>query len=208
MMRRLLLAMGLLLPLPAGASSLDEAIQLVNHAHPVIQAEEERLAALKERQPWSMDLLLGWARRGTQEVTTGGANAGVQVTIPLFDRSHDLEIARERAAVLNARQQIHARFLEAVERLRGVAADKASAHTQRDFARDRLTYGKQQVEQGLIEAADLWPIARAANEAEVAFAAAEDALAAQLDATARRYGGEQWQTLKRLLAEHLKSSVP
>lgn len=190
------------------ASDLDEAVNLVLSAHPVVAAAELQFAEINRKSAWSMTVNLGWSERGTLDGGAAGANAGVQVNIPLFDRSHQREIGRERIQLYTHRQQVHGAFLEAVRGLRGDAAALESAKTQRDFAYDRLQYGRKQVDEGLASPDTLWPLAEALHRAELDHESKNNDLDIHLDTVSRRYGGDQWRTLRDRLAAHLKSKVP
>lgn len=190
------------------AGDLDEAVNLVLNAHPVVEAAELQFAEISRKSAWSMNVNVGWSERGTIEGGAAGANAGVQVNIPLFDRSHQREIARERIQLHTHRQQVHGAFLEAVRSLRADAAALESARTQKDFARDRLQYGRKQVDEGLASPDTLWPLAETLHRAELDYESKNDALEIHLDTVSRRYGGDQWQILRGRLDAHLKSKVP
>lgn len=208
-MRRSVAVLGLLLVSGTlQASDLDEAVNLVLSAHPVVEAAELQFAEINRKSAWSMNVNVGWSERGTIEGGAAGANAGVQVNIPLFDRSHQREVARERIQLQTQRQQVHAGFLEAVRSLRADAAALESASTQKAFAKDRLVYGRKQVDEGIESPDTLWPLADSLHRAELDYASKKDALAIHLDTVSRRYGGDQWRILRDRLDAHLKSKVP
>lgn len=202
-----LVVLSLALPATAG-EPLRDAIRLVMHSHPVLRAEEAHLRELSRASDWSTEVNLGWTRRGTREGGAAGPNAGVQVSIPLFDRSHERKVASERAAVAEKRQQIRSQFLKAVRGLRELAARVESAETKREFAEDRVEYRRKQVDQGAAKASELWPAAERLTKAEQALQKAKDQLEIRKETVARRYGGDEWKQLKRLLDEHLRRNVP
>ena len=194
----------LLLPCAVSAAPLDEALGLVREYHPVLNASRAQLDEQARQRDWAARVSLGWTQRGTEFGGEGGANAGVNLTIPLFDRKHELERARARAAFAEKRAGIEAAFLRDVRAL-GKSAGEAQAQTRmRDLYRDRLAYRKQQVEEGLQDADALWVEAEALQRAEQAVARSEGELAAELETVAREYGGSEWKRLQALLAAHVK----
>lgn len=200
---RLLLLL-LLLPLAAGASPLDEALAIVQAGNPVLIAEHRQLDMLDRQRNWTARVSLGWTKRGTEYGGGAGSNAGVQLSIPLFDRKRDLDRAEALSGLAATRARITAGFLADVKALDKQAVDLVSAGKLRDLARDRLEYRRKQVDEGLQEADRLWSEAEAFQKAEQDVEQARAALEAGLEATAREYGGEEWKQLRALLAAHVK----
>lgn len=208
MIRRALVAVSLLVPTLAPAAPLDDAIALVQRAYPVLQSQEAVYREATRQRDWSTDLTLGWTERGTAEGGAAGPNAGIRVSIPLFDRSHELRSAEARSAWLSARESVLAAFLAAVTGLEELALATREADTMSDFWRDRLEYQQRQVEEGIVEPDTLWPVAESMQRAEILHGQKQQALASRQEAIAREYGGQQWMTLRDLLAEHVKPSRP
>lgn len=194
----------LLLPLVANAAPLDEALALVRERHPVLVAERAQLAERARQHDWAAKVSVGWTQRGTDYGGEAGTNAGVNLSIPLFDRKRQLERSKAQAAYAEKRAGIEAAFLRAVQALgKEAAAGRAQARL-RDLYRDRLAYRKQQVDEGLQDADTLWTEAEALQRAEQAVARADGELAAELETVAREYGGSEWKRLQALLAAHVK----
>ena len=199
------LSLVLSIPLPVAADGLDEAVGLVLAAHPVLVAEQAEFVEVTRQRTWSTDLTLSYTEQGTEYGGPGGTNAGLRVSIPLFDRSHELAAARARTGLQQSRDRVLAAFLADVEQLGTQAAKVRELDTMRRFYRDRLEYRKQQVDEGLIEPDQLWPAAEKMQQAEFDFRAEQGRLVMMQERIARKYGGEQWQQLRDLLAAQMNS---
>jgi len=192
---------GALLAAPVQADPMAEALRLVEARHPVLSAQAAEQAALARQRNWKTDVFVGWTQRGTEFSPEAGANAGVRLTIPLFDRSHELETARTRTTWSRERSGIVAGFLAEVQKLRGMALELENADSARELYRDRLEYWRQAVEEGKSEPERLWGEAEALLKADQAYRKAREALDAERERIAREYGGDAWTTLSVLLAE-------
>lgn len=188
----------------AQSSTLDEALALVRAHHPALAASRAVLAEQSRQHDWNARVTLAYTQKGTEFGGAGGPNAGVQLAIPLFDRKHELEVSKAKADFAAADQQITAAFLtDAMKHAeQGGAAQRCAA--KRDLLRDRLTYRKKRVEEGLDEADALWREAEAVQAAEHEHASAVEALDRETERLAREYGGTEWKRLRDLLAEHAK----
>ncbi|GAB2723259.1 TolC family protein [Halomonas garicola] len=195
-------AVALAAPLFAHAAPLDDALALVHKAHPVLQAHRSEYRETTRQRDWSSDITLGWTQRGTTEGGAAGANAGIRVTIPLFDRSHELRSATARSAWVEKRALITTAFMAALAELETLSAAALEAETMRDFYRDQLEYRQRQVEEGISEPDTLWSATETAQRTEMEYQKAQQALNAARDRVAREYGGRQWMTLRDLLAAH------
>ena len=202
-------ALGLLLLLSGAATGapLDEALALVFQQSAVIQAAREELREAERQSSYSGRVYLGYALAETYDAAQG-LNAGIQITIPLFDRTRELAAAQARAALARAENQLRAAFLGAVADLREQEEKRADALELAAFYRDRLAYFSQAVKEGRVESDSLWSDAAEAKKAEHKAAQAKVKLDAMMEETARRYGGARWQELERLLAEHMKRNRP
>lgn len=199
-MTRLLTLLLLTVPLQGGAAPLDDAMALVLAAHPVLAAERAELEATGRQHDWKSDLTLSWTEQGTDYGGPGGANAAIRVSIPLFDRSSELRIAKAKVAAQRADDTIRAAFLADVARLRESAAKVRELETLRALQRDRLEYKRRQVDEGLAEADTLWTEVERMQKAEHDYRRELETLDAALDTTARKYGGDEWTRLRDLLA--------
>jgi hypothetical protein len=195
------LALLLALAGPAGADPLDEALRLVEARHPVLAAQNAERQALARQRNWKTDVFVGWTQRGTELNPDAGPNAGIRVTIPLFDRTHEIESARAHSGWMRERNGVVAAFLGEVGRLRELAVDVGHAEASRGLYRDRLEYWRHAVEEGKAEPERLWPEAEALQKADQAYRSALAALEAERERIAREYGGDAWTTLSALLAE-------
>lgn len=200
MMRGLAIALALLASGPCAAAELDDAVALVLAAHPVLIAERGQLEAASRQHDWKTDVTLSWTRRGTDYGGVSGANAGIRLSIPLFDRSRELRMAKARAAESQAEEQVRDAFLADVATLRATAANVRELETLRDLQRDQLQYRRKRVEQGLANADTLWPEAEKMQKADNDYRRELEALDAALDTMARKYGGDEWKRLRDLLA--------
>ena len=200
------LVAGLALALAAGpapgcgdADQLEEAVRLVLSAHPVLAAGREEQAAQAHQHGWSADLVLGYAQK-TTDLDAAGANAALRLRIPLFDRRQELEATRARTAWRREERAATEAFLADLERLCTRAGELRELETLRRFHRDRLAYRRQQVAEGLAEAASLWTDAERVQEAEQRAQRTRTELETARLATARRHGGNEWSRLQALLA--------
>jgi hypothetical protein len=195
-------AVALAAPLITHAAPLDDALALIQRAHPVLQARHSEYQETTRQRDWSSDISVGWTQRGTAEGGAAGPNAGIRVTIPLFDRSHELRSATARSAWAAERSAVTTAFMVAVGELETLSAAAQEAEIMRDFYRDQLAYRQRQVEEGISEPDTLWSIAETAQRAELSHTQAHQALEAAQERIAREYGGEQWTMLRDLLAAH------
>lgn len=192
------------MPLCVQAAALDEALTLVRECHPVLVAERTQLAEYARQHDWAAKVSVGWTQRGTDFGGEAGSNAGVNLSIPLFDRKRQLDRAKAQAVYADKRASIEAGFLGEVKAL-GKQADESNAQIQlRDLYRDRLAYRKQQVDEGLQDADALWSEAETVQKAEQALTKSDAELQLGLEMVAREYGGDEWKRLQALLAAHVK----
>jgi hypothetical protein len=180
------------------AEQVEAAVALVLSAHPVLTAGREELVAQGRQRPWSADLVLGYAQK-TTELDAAGANAALRLRVPLFDRKHELDAARARAAWRREEGAVLEAFLADLERLCTRAGELREIETLRRFHRDHLAYRRQQVAEGLAEAASLWADALQVQQAEQRAARARAELETARLAAARRHGGTEWSRLQALL---------
>jgi len=206
-MRRLAV-IALLVPLSSAAAPLDDAVALVQLAHPTLVAQHDEFRAVRSQSDWSADVTLGWTEKGTAEGGARGANAGIRVTIPLAGGTGDVETAQARTALARARERVVSEFLDAAKQIRLKAAAVDGFKERRAFERDRLEYFRKRVDEGLEDAPELWPVADAVRSAEADYREARAELETLLTHTARRYGGERWNQLRALLAAHAKQTRP
>lgn len=196
-----LLLAGALATGPAAADAIGEAVRLVEARHPVLAAQGVERQALARQRNWSADLFVGWTQRGTEFSPEAGPNAGIRVTIPLFDRSHEMETARTRTAWARERHSVIDAFLAEIQALKTMALQVENADASRALYRDRLEYWRQAVDEGKTEAERLWPEAEALQKADQTYRSAVDGLETERERVARQYGGDEWMRLSALLAE-------
>jgi len=198
------LSLVLSFPIGAGAGELDEAVRLVLSSHPVLVAQEAEFTETARQRSWSTDLTLSYTEQGTEYGGSGGANAGFRLSIPLFDRARELATAKANTDLQTARDKIRAAFLSDIELLGTQAAKVRKLETMRRFYRDRLEYRKQQVDEGMAEADELWPEAERMQQVEFDYQAEQGGLQIMRERIAREYGGERWMQLRDLLVAHTK----
>lgn len=195
------LVLALLLPRLAVAVDLDEAVALVRVHHPVLAAQAAEYAETARQYAWSADVSLSYHEKGTEHGGPGGGNAALRVSIPLFDRSRELKTVKARTGVEKARDRVLAAFLADVEKLGVQAAKVRELATMKRFYRDRLEYSKRQVDEGMIEADDLWEAAEKVQLAEFDHRAEAGRLVTMRERIAREYGGARWTRLLDLLGD-------
>jgi hypothetical protein len=195
----------------AAADPLDEALALVLAESPQIARAEADVQAAEDARGWTVTINAGYqAREYLSADTSGlqggksGPNAGLTLRIPLFDNRHEIEATKARAAVAVSRDQVLREFVQAAADLKALAEQQRAEAETAALKLDKLNYFSEQEKAGLIEAPALWPHAEAAKQAEQAARRAALAVDVALETTARKYGGEQWKILRRLLAGYAK----
>ena len=181
-----------------GAARLEEALSLVGRTHPVLLAERESYAEQRRQRPWDLSLTVGYSITETFESGEAGPNAAVRLRIPLWDRSTQLQAAKDKAAAVAKEDATRAALIADIQALCAHAHQVRALATARQFNRDRLTYRQERVDQGIDPADALWSEAEAFQSATHTW----EQEAAKLDTTAltlaRRYGGEEWARLQTL----------
>jgi len=165
----------------------------------VLVAQEASVAETARQRNWTSSASLGWTERGTEYGGAAGPNAGVSVRIPLFDRTPELKLVQAQTEAARQRDAVRTVFRADVRMLKGLAGKAAEADDLRRLHRDRVEYWKQAVKQGRAEQDKLWPEAEQWRRAEHALRQAQTNLETAREATARRFGGEQWTRLLDLL---------
>ncbi len=171
------------------------------NSHPILAAQELSVAETARQRSWSSVATLGWTERGTEYGGAAGPNAGISVRIPLFDRANELKLTQAQAQTAQTRDAILTAFLADVRILKELAGKVAETNDLRRLHRDRADYWKQAVKQGRAEQDRLWQEAEQWRRAEHAYLQARVNLETAREATARRFGGDQWTRLQDLLAE-------
>jgi hypothetical protein len=181
-----------------GAGRLEEALALVGQAHPVLQADRDSYAEQRRQRPWDVSLAVGYSITDTFESGDAGPNAAIRVRIPLWDRTSELQAAKDKAAAVAKEDATRAALIADIQALCAHAHQVRALGTARQFNRDRLTYRQERVDQGIDPADSLWSEAEAFQNATHTW----EQEAAKLDTTrltlARRYGGEEWVRLQAL----------
>ena len=205
---RVLLVGFLITPWPVTGAALDEAIQIVEAVSPEVQALQAEARAVSSQTSWSSKLRFGYNHQETDSLSSdpSGGYAKFEVEIPLFSKKRQIESAQVRYKVSAKRENIRNAFLADVAKLRELDADRAEAQEMESFYKDRLTYFKKAVDDGLVEADTLWSDAEKARKAEHDARQGSTRLDAALEETARRYGAHEWKRLRDLLVAHVKQS--
>ena len=169
------------------------------NAHPVLAAQELRVAETARQRSWSSAATVGWTERGTEYGGAAGPNAGFSVRIPLFDRTNELKLAQAQADAVRQRDAVLTAFLADVRMLKELMGKVAEADDLRRLHRDRAEYWKQAVKEGRAEQDKLWPEAEAWKRAVHTYRQLRASLETAIETTARRFGGEEWSRLRDLL---------
>ncbi len=189
----------MLWPCVALGAPLDDAIALVIHEHPTLTAQEASVAEAARQRSWTSGVTLGWTERGTEFGGTAGANAGISVRIPLWDRTKELQIAQAQAQAAQTRDSVLTAFLADVRALKDLAGKVSEANDLRQLHRDRTEFWKKAVKEGRAEQEKLWPEAEAWKRAEHTHRQQRANLDTAIETTARRFGGAEWSRLRDLL---------
>lgn len=159
-MRHRWLAIASVLPvgLAMAADCPDPAavLSLMHGADPVLQAERDEYRALTEKPNWKVEVGAGWTLNGTDYGGSSGPNAGLRVSVPLFDPSSGLEKAKARSAMAKAMDSRSQALLAELEKLCGQAAELSALNETRRLYRDRLRWRQQRVDEGYNKPQSLW----------------------------------------------------
>lgn len=184
----------------AGEGRMDEALALVEAHHPELERRRAEHRAVAEAPAWSADVDLSVSRGRTEFGASDTGRAELSVTIPLVGGGREAEAAAAQRELAQARAGVREAFLDAVGELRALAAEREAAAEHRSVLEDRLAYHREAVEAGEAEPDALWGEVERLQAAEHDYRRADTALDAELEATARRFGGEAWKRLRDLLA--------
>jgi hypothetical protein len=182
-----------------GAERLQEALLLVSTANPVLIAETQAHHATQRQRDWKATLSLGYDTNTTYEAGEAGARAAIRVEIPLWDQSNQIEKAKARATLAGKEDSARVSMLSDIQSLCELSSQVQALETLRAFARDRLEYRQERVNQGLDPADSLWSEAESMQRAEHDWQRESGKLEALRLTLARRYGGEEWPRLQALL---------
>ncbi len=185
----------------ARGAPLDEVLAIVRRS-PLVEAGQAVLREQTAQRNWKANVTFRWQQQTSFDETglsQAGPSAGFAVTIPLFDRSHELAVAKARAEMTEKVASHIEGFLTMVEGLSAARTKLEATGELRGLYRDELEYWKQSVTQGLEEAKSLWPKAEALKQAENEYRAAELAFRLKRESVARQYGGGEWRRLASLL---------
>jgi hypothetical protein len=182
-------------------AKIEAAAELVLQMNPVLQAERRELDEQSRQRDWRARLSLGYATGSTEIGESTSPNASIQLDIPLFDRSRELKLARAHTIIQLKQDSILSGFLGGVEKLCSQAEQVRALEALRSFYRDKLQYHREQVKEGLEEAAVLWEALEKVQRVEQDHRRELGELVAMKIAIARRFGGEAWKQLQVLLVE-------
>jgi hypothetical protein len=174
-----------------GSGRLQESMILVSQANPVLTAERAIFDEQQRHKPWEASVTVGFSDIDTLESGAAGPNAALRVRIPLWDRSTLLKVSERKAAWLAKEAATRAALLAVIQSLCEQAHQVRALNTLRKFARDRLTYRQERVDQGIDVADSLWAEAEAMQSAEHKWKRESGKLATRRLTAARQYGGER-----------------
>lgn len=184
-----------------GGSPVDRALSLVMACHPELKARKAEYRAVADAPSWSAEVDLSLSRGQSDFGASDTSRASVTVSIPLVGAERDSEVAAANRARAGARDEVRQAFLEGVSELRGLAVEVERMAERRTLLEDRLAYQREAVEAGEAEPEALWAEVEQLQEAEHDYRRAAAELDAQVEALARRFGGQAWKRLRDLLAE-------
>lgn len=173
-------------------------IELALTSSNAIAAAEEEYQLQADAHNWSAKANVGFNSSSTYE-TAAGASAGVRVDIPLFDRSHEIKLAKLRADHLKEKDSRYVALVKEVEDLCEAAGDIAKLTALQGLKTDHLEYQQRAVKQGLAEPDSLWAEVEKVQGGLQDIAVKAGKLKVNRVSLARRYGGDRWQELLTLL---------
>lgn len=182
-----------------GAERLSEALRLLHQANPVLLAERARDSEQARQHAWEAAITVGYSITETFESGAAGPNAQLRVRIPLWDRSTQLQTAKDHAATIKRQADAEAALIADLQTLCEQAHDTRALERRRDFTKDRLNYRQERVDQGLDPADSLWSEAEAMQTASHDWQRAQANLVSSRLALARQYAGDQWGRMLTLL---------
>jgi hypothetical protein len=180
-------------------SEIEAVTTLVLQSNQVIQAGRQELAEQSRQREWSSKVTLGHPVVSSDSVTGTSPSIGLQVEIPLFDRSHELKLAEARSTYHEKRDAVLSDFLGRIEKLCSMHEQVQELNTMLSFYRDLLEYRKEQVKDGLEEMDVIWRATEKAQKVEHDSRRVQGELVAMQLAIARRFGGNEWKRLQVLL---------
>lgn len=182
-----------------GNNRLQEALILVSNANPVLMAERDIYREQQRQKSWDASVTIGYSVTDTFESGAAGPNAALRVRIPLWDRSTELQNSQSKAAWLAKEDAARSSLLADIQALCEQAHHVTALNTLRKFARDRLAYRQERVDQGIDLADTLWSEAEAMQRAEHDWQRESGKLATLRLTLARQYGGPEWSRMQVLL---------
>lgn len=210
----------------ASAAPLDDAIAIVVEESAKVAEKESALHWAEQEPTWKTKIRFtgAYSEKETQEYA-GGFDSKAQLTfeIPLFSTEKQRTVAGAREDVRVTEESVLGAFLKAVADLVMVQRKIETARQLHQLKLDKLEYFKhadedcRQLEakappgekpECIIRSHQLWPYAEEAKQAEGDIFLALERYAAELEATARQYGGGRWQELKALLDSHVHKPPP
>lgn len=199
-----------LLPLQALAWEEQQTLDYIMAHNPVLQSYRE-VGDKYRPSSEALDRVLEYTSL-YGKVGVGGTDyladsmttqVGVQIAIPLTSTREKREFALKAQEETKAIDQLQAKVLADIAKLREHEADLAATERRIAFYSDKSDWLKQRTEEGLAEVSELWDIGQKLNEER----AAADKLFILVDAQRyqlSRYAGNRWQTL----LDYLSSEEP
>lgn len=182
-----------------GPDRLSEALRILDQAHPPALTMRAAVEAKQRQHDWSAEVGLSYDTNATSEGGPAGGRGTIAVKIPLFDQTSRIEKAETRAAAERERDAMRASLLSEMADYCAAVRKRQAAERARDFAKDRLAYYQQRIDQGLASPDVLWQQAESFQSAERERAELAAAIETEALTLARRWGGDQWPRLLALL---------
>ncbi|WP_043754229.1 hypothetical protein, partial [Imhoffiella purpurea] len=100
-----------------GAGRLEEVLTLVSQTNAVLIAERAVYSEQRRQRTWDASITVGYSITDTLESGDAGPNAALRVKIPLWDRSTQLQAAKDRASATAKEDATRAALLGDVQAL-------------------------------------------------------------------------------------------
>lgn len=133
------------------------------------QSAIEQVRLAREASSFSASIVFGYAEKASSD-TPKGVDARLQVTIPLWGGARNMKNAKVGQAKFNVSQvkiQIKTEFRSQLDKLVLLYRSYVSSNTMYELSLDELKYYKKMVENGTLEARELWQYARISKQNEV-----------------------------------------
>jgi len=197
---------------------LQQMIELAVEYHPLLQSQREILNQLQRLQPPSGFLelklkLTGGAGLHLDEDTHDvyfAPTAGLNLEIPIIDLSRRREIEEEKVGLIKVREETQQKYIQLknsvisellsqVTKLVQLSNEKEKVVKLKESLDKNLLVLRKQVEAGLTRDADIWTLSERIVDTGVRIDNLSIEISTLKRKTAITLGGEEWQTLLKML---------